>query len=167
MHCFSAVAELLVMNNKMYLLSETNEPAILLLPQYLAWLVHLAGEFTYSTYSLLSQAANSLYSLILAANLNSVYWKIIASPNCPNNWRRHGIFAKRKKKCWSIAAQLFRTHALLLLIAILLPEGSGPIPEVLQYRANPWGSRSKLLHLPPVPKISLISMSPDGGRIRY
>lgn len=48
-----------------------------------------------------------------------------------------------------------------------LPGGSGPIPDVLQYRANPWGSRSKLLHLPPVPKISLISMSPDGGRIRY
>ena len=45
-------------------------------------------------------------------------------------------------------------------IQILLPKGSGPIPEVLQYRANPWGSRSKLLHLPPVPKISLISMSP-------
>jgi len=64
--------------------------------------------------------------------------------------------------------QTFRHFiALLLLIPILLPEGSGPIPEVLQYRANPWGSRSKLLHLPPVPKISLISMSPYGGRIRY
>jgi len=32
---------------------------------------------------------------------------------------------------------------------------------------QPVWSRSKLLHLPPVPKISLISMSPDGGRIRY
>ena len=46
-------------------------------------------------------------------------------------------------------------------------KGSGPIPEVLQYWANPWGSRSKLLHLPRVPKISLISKSPSGGRIRY
>jgi len=59
------------------------------------------------------------------------------------------------------------TLSCLLLYYLLLPEGSGPIPDVLQYRANPWGSRSKLLHLPPVPKISLISMSPDGGRIRY
>lgn len=49
----------------------------------------------------------------------------------------------------------------------VLPEGSGPLLEVLQYQVNPCGSRSKLLHLPPVPKISLISMSPDGGRIRY
>jgi len=36
-------------------------------------------------------------------------------------------------------------------------EGSGPIPEVLQYRANPWRSRSKPLNLLPIPKISLIS----------
>ena len=50
---------------------------------------------------------------------------------------------------------------------LLPPWGGGPIPEVLQYRANPWRSRSKLLHLLPVPKISLISMSPDRGRIRY
>ena len=47
------------------------------------------------------------------------------------------------------------------------PRRGGPFPEVLQYRVNPWRSRSKLLHLLPVPKISLISMSPDGGRIRY
>jgi len=39
----------------------------------------------------------------------------------------------------------------------LLPMGSGPFLEVLQDQVNPWGSRSKLLHLPPVPKISLIS----------
>ena len=32
---------------------------------------------------------------------------------------------------------------------------------------TPWTSRSKLLHLPPSDKISLISMSPSGGRIRY
>ena len=50
---------------------------------------------------------------------------------------------------------------------VLLPGGSGPIPEVLQYRANPWRSRSKLLHLLPVPKISLISKFPSGERIRY
>jgi len=40
---------------------------------------------------------------------------------------------------------------------VLLPLGSGPFLEVLQDQVNPWGSRSKLLHLPPVPKISLIS----------
>lgn len=49
----------------------------------------------------------------------------------------------------------------------LLPMGSGPIPEVLQYRANPWRERSKPLTSRPVPKISLISKSPNGGRIRY
>ncbi len=54
-------------------------------------------------------------------------------------------------------------------IALLLrwEEGDGPIPEVLQYRANPWRSRSKPLNLRRVPKISLISKSPNGGRIRY
>ena len=40
---------------------------------------------------------------------------------------------------------------------LLLPVGSGPIPEVLQYRANPWRWRSKPLSHRPVPKISLIS----------
>ena len=47
------------------------------------------------------------------------------------------------------------------------PEEETLIPEVLQYRANPWRSRSKLLHLLPVPKISLISKFPSGERIRY
>ena len=44
---------------------------------------------------------------------------------------------------------------------------SGPIPEVLQYRANPWRERSKPLTSHLCPKISLISKSPNGGRIRY
>ena len=44
---------------------------------------------------------------------------------------------------------------------------SGPFPEVLQYRANPWKRQSKLTHLFPVPKISLISKHPSGVRIRY
>ena len=55
----------------------------------------------------------------------------------------------------------------LILVCISPPKGSGPIPEVLQYRANPWGSRSKPLYLPPGSKISLISQTPNGGRIRY
>ncbi len=50
---------------------------------------------------------------------------------------------------------------------VFLPEGSGPFLEVLQYQANPWKSRSKLLRLFPVPKISLISKYPSGIRIRY
>ena len=38
------------------------------------------------------------------------------------------------------------------------PEGgSGPLLEVLQYQANPWRGRSKLLHPLLVLKISLIS----------
>ena len=45
------------------------------------------------------------------------------------------------------------------------------IPSVLQYRANPWGSRSKLLNLPPrVPKISLRSQeitSLDNDKIHW
>ena len=45
--------------------------------------------------------------------------------------------------------------------------GSGPILEVLQYQANPWQRRSKLLTLRRVPKISLISLIPGGDRIRY
>ena len=38
-----------------------------------------------------------------------------------------------------------------------IPGGNGPLPEVLQYRANPWQRRSKPLTLRQVPKISLIS----------
>ena len=45
--------------------------------------------------------------------------------------------------------------------------GSGPFLEVLQDQANPWRSRSKLLHLLLSSKISLISMAPSGDRIRY
>ena len=55
----------------------------------------------------------------------------------------------------------------LILIVIFPMVGSGPFLEVLQDQANPWWSRSKLLHLHPVAKISLISMAPSGGRIRY
>ena len=45
---------------------------------------------------------------------------------------------------------------------LLLPMGSGPILEVLQYQANPWQGWSKLLTPRPVPKISLISKTPVG-----
>lgn len=60
----------------------------------------------------------------------------------------------------------YNVYICMIKIACL-PEGSGPIPEVLQYRANPWRSWSKLLHLLPVPKISLISKTLNEGRIRY
>ena len=43
----------------------------------------------------------------------------------------------------------------------------GPIPEVVQYRADPRQRWSKLLALRHDPKISLISLTPHGGRIRY
>ena len=55
----------------------------------------------------------------------------------------------------------------LIIVCLYLPEGSGPFLEVLQYQANPWKSRSKLLSQFPVPKISLISKLPIGERIRY
>ena len=55
----------------------------------------------------------------------------------------------------------------LLLFVIFPNEGSGPFLEVLQDEANPPESRSKLLYLSEVSKISLISMAPSGGRIRY
>ena len=43
----------------------------------------------------------------------------------------------------------------------------GPSLEVLQYQANPRVWRSKLLSHAQGPKISLISKSSNGGRIRY
>ena len=43
----------------------------------------------------------------------------------------------------------------------------GPIPEVVQYRADPRQRWSKLLALRHDQKISLISLTPHGGRIRY
>ena len=43
----------------------------------------------------------------------------------------------------------------------------GPVPEVLQYRADPWQRWSKPLALRLNPKISLISLIPHGDRIRY
>ena len=63
--------------------------------------------------------------------------------------------------------QIREAFHIFFSIICFFPEGSGPIPEVLQYRANPWQRRSKPLTLRRVPKISLISMSPSGGRIRY
>ena len=45
--------------------------------------------------------------------------------------------------------------------------GSGPVLEVLQDEVNPWLDWSKLLYSSPIAKISLISMAPSGGRIRY
>ena len=55
----------------------------------------------------------------------------------------------------------------LMLLLFSPEEGSGPFLEVLQDQANPWRSRSKLLHLLLSSKISLISMAPSGDRIRY
>jgi len=109
-------------------------------------------------------ACKKTQNLFLPLNLGSVqFQKHTNEDQRPTNSSNY-VYVES----WTISEQL---GALLnysvLLFSMLLPEGSGPIPEVLQYRANPWGSRSKLLHLPPVPKISLISMSPDGGRIRY
>ena len=59
-------------------------------------------------------------------------------------------------------------EGIFIFICIIFPYvGSGPLLEVLQDQANPWRSRSKLLHLLLVAKISLISMVPSGDRIRY
>ena len=60
---------------------------------------------------------------------------------------------------------ILRTTRLLLFF--FLPVGSGPIPEVLQYRADPRQRWSKPLALRHDPKISLISLIPHGDRIRY
>ena len=43
----------------------------------------------------------------------------------------------------------------------------GPIPEVVQYRANPWPGRSKLLFHGASSKISLVYKSLNEGRFRY
>ena len=43
----------------------------------------------------------------------------------------------------------------------------GPFPEVVQYWDDPRQRWSKLLALYHDPKISLISLTPHGGRIRY
>ena len=54
-----------------------------------------------------------------------------------------------------------------VFVLFISPEGSGPIPEVVQYRANPWPGRSKLLFHGPVAKISLIYKPLNEGRFRY
>ena len=66
--------------------------------------------------------------------------------------------------CQSRARRGFKWH---WLYSYVLPKGSGPILEVLQYQANPWQRWSKPLTLRPSAKISLISQMSNGHRIRY
>ena len=61
----------------------------------------------------------------------------------------------------------FLLKEIIDLVCFFLPWGSGPIPEVLQYRADPRQRWSKPLALRHDPKISLISLIPHGDRIRY
>ena len=71
---------------------------------------------------------------------------------CPENTRslcKLGVF-------------LLSLREVFILYWYFPPEGDGPFLEVLQDQANPWKSRSKLLYLLLLSKISLI-----WGRIRY
>ena len=73
-----------------------------------------------------------------------------------------------EKQLWTDIPSGKLTFQKFYFYIVYFPQkGSGPIPEVVQYRANPWPGRSKLLFHGPVAKISLIYKPLNEGRFRY
>jgi len=77
---------------------------------------------------------------------------------------RHAAILETENRLYSCTKK-FTLQRISLFLKIELFRG--PIPEVVQYRADPRQRWSKLLALRHDPKISLISLTPHGGRIRY